>query len=342
MITEQDLAPHVETGHVRVNEWRDYRIYNYTERCTFDRAWSGITTQARGLIFDPSGELVARPFPKFFNHNEPDAVIPPGDPDEVTVKEDGSLGILFAGPDGPKWSTRGRIDSPQAAIADELWRDLYGCPPTLDGWTVLAEIIHPGTKVIVHYDEPSITVLAARHIETGQYMDRAALLEWFSPLGVPVVAASPHRTLADAVADAGEITAQHEGWVLRWGDHRVKVKGDQYKAVARLMAGINERRAADMWVAGATPDGWALVPEETRQWVEGVWADLNGDLRQMARTATKLRKHPAWKVDRKEFAQAFKGMSLFSELMREWSGRWPDYRAAVYRARFGAAPRPVK
>jgi RNA ligase len=41
------------------------RIYNYTEQCQEDGEWDEITLQARGLVVDLQGNVVARPFKSF-------------------------------------------------------------------------------------------------------------------------------------------------------------------------------------------------------------------------------------------------------------------------------------
>ena len=45
-------------------------IYNYTNACQYAGNWNEITTMCRGLILDNQGNIVARPFNKFFNIEE--------------------------------------------------------------------------------------------------------------------------------------------------------------------------------------------------------------------------------------------------------------------------------
>lgn len=48
-----------------------YSIYKYSQACTYSSAWNEITIASRGLILhDETGEIIARPFPKFFNYSE--------------------------------------------------------------------------------------------------------------------------------------------------------------------------------------------------------------------------------------------------------------------------------
>lgn len=89
-----DLAAAIEGGYVRVQdhptEW--LRILNYTEQAVWERAWTPVTRQCRGLIVDStgSGRIIARPWPKFFNYGEhEDGTLDLAAPVEVTDKADG-------------------------------------------------------------------------------------------------------------------------------------------------------------------------------------------------------------------------------------------------------------
>jgi len=96
----------------------DLWILNYTAACQYDRAWDPITLTTRGLILNKQGYIVARPFSKFFNLGEqPETQLErlPNLPFSVFEKVDGSLGILYRGPDSKlRIATRGSFTSTQA------------------------------------------------------------------------------------------------------------------------------------------------------------------------------------------------------------------------------------
>ena len=92
----------IEDGLIKVtaSPYNNLLLLNYTERAQFTRSWNPEVMACRGLIISghPSAsdvEIVARPFPKFFNYSEhqPDSI--PDLPLEVTEKVDGSLVILY-------------------------------------------------------------------------------------------------------------------------------------------------------------------------------------------------------------------------------------------------------
>ena len=56
---------------VQKHETADLLIWNYSQRCQFERYWTPETRMARGLITDSKGNIIARPFSKFFNYSFP-------------------------------------------------------------------------------------------------------------------------------------------------------------------------------------------------------------------------------------------------------------------------------
>src|SRR3982751_5016229 len=109
-------------------------IHNYTQRCQWERLWNDLTLHCRGLITDLEGNVVARPFPKFFNLSEHEGHevsahegfrLPPIDwkQDFTALKKyDGSLGILYFADDGPRLATRGSFTSDQAIRGTQILR----------------------------------------------------------------------------------------------------------------------------------------------------------------------------------------------------------------------------
>ena len=70
-------------------------IWNYSPNTQYSKYWTEITLQCRGLVTNSNGDIVARPFKKFFNYDEHKPEDLPNENFEVYEKMDGSLGILF-------------------------------------------------------------------------------------------------------------------------------------------------------------------------------------------------------------------------------------------------------
>lgn len=173
------LHARIEEGYVKVRHHPTlpYRILNYSELAAYSRTWDEVTLQCRGLIVDDQNEVIARPFPKFFNDGEHDGDrLPQLDlsaPVEVTDKLDGSLGILY--PNEGEWAiaTRGSFESDQAKWATRHYEDEYADHFTPQpGYTYLFEIIYKANRIVVDYDFEDLVLLAVvdneESISSGQ------------------------------------------------------------------------------------------------------------------------------------------------------------------------------
>lgn len=243
-----DLTDAVEGGFVRTQSHPSLplRILNYTEHAVYTRTWTPVTTQCRGLIADESGAVVARPWPKFFNHGEhTEGALDLAAPVEVTDKADGSLGILYPTPDGHAVATRGSFTSEQALHATEIYRERYADRwYPADGVTYLFEIVYPANRIVLDYgDLDDLILLGAVDIATGRPYGphHEAGLGWPGPR----IDVHGHATLADALA--AEPRKNAEGLVVRYldGTHAgtlVKIKQADYVALHRIITGLTARR----------------------------------------------------------------------------------------------------
>ena len=93
-------------------------IWNYTNKVQYEGLWDEITMTCRGLVTDAEGNIVARPFKKFFNLEENKHVATKEF--EVFEKLDGSLIILFNYQNHWITASRGSFTSEQALKANEL------------------------------------------------------------------------------------------------------------------------------------------------------------------------------------------------------------------------------
>lgn len=266
----ETILPYVERGLVSCERhpgWPDLAIFNYTPRCEFGRHWDNVTRVCRGLVVDLGRDrVVARPFPKFFGLWELPGLgvsLPPGEP-EVTVKLDGVLGISYRTPDGElHWATRGSFVSEQAVVAEEMWRGRPQPPPEL---TLLCEIIHPRTRVVVPYDFVDLVLIGAVETETGRDLGWEELAVLAREVGLRVVERVP-LGLDQAVARAEAMRADSgEGFVLRWrGGFRVKVKAREYVEAHRVLVGLESRRnLAEAWRRGELGALPGRLPEAAR------------------------------------------------------------------------------
>lgn len=261
-----------------------YTIYNYTDSCMWDKAWNDVTTQCRGLIVDnATGEVVARPWRKFFNYGEYTrddgtcGLLDMRSLVQTTDKYDGSLGILYPTPQGHSIATRGSFTSEQAVRGSFIWWKKYAEMPVPDGWTMLFEIVYPENRIVLDYaGMDDLVLLGAVNIETGEAVgpDDFRLSLWEGPH----TEVFESRSLAEALARHPRPNA--EGLVVRYmtGDDAglmVKIKQDDYVLMHRLITGMNARVIWERMGTGDTVvDIQRGVPEEFWPWIAEVGDEL--------------------------------------------------------------------
>ena len=270
----------ISSGHVRVQTHPDLplSIYNYTEKAAYDGVWNEVTLQCRGLIVNDDGDVVARPFRKFFNYGQAGA--PELDLDArvvVTDKLDGSLGILYPMPDGHAMATRVSFTSDQALHATKVWNERYE-----DSWSIyldgvatyLFEIVYPENRIVVNYGKfDDLILLGALNNETGKPDGESQNLldQWFGPCADIF----DYSTLAEALE--AEPRPNAEGYVIYFPDHdeRLKIKQEDYVALHRIVTGLNARTVWEHLCAGLPiEDLIAPLPDEFHEWVRGIEGDL--------------------------------------------------------------------
>ena len=173
LLNINELKKLVDAGYINVTKHPafDLYIYNYSKECQFAKYWNYITETCRGLIVNGSGEIVSRPFRKFYNYEELvlDNKQIPNESFEVYEKLDGSLGILYWGDDNkPYIATRGSFTSQQAIHASKLLEN-YDCSNIDRSKTYLFEIIYPEDLHVVSYSgTDDIFLLAIIDNETAE------------------------------------------------------------------------------------------------------------------------------------------------------------------------------
>lgn len=252
-------------GDVRAVYLGDLVLFNYTNAAQFNDRWNWFERVSRGLILNAnSGEILARPFDKFFNWFERGRAT--GAPlMEVTEKVDGSLGILYRHDGTYKIATRGSFDGEQALWASEFLNTNYNLDGLPRGYTLLFEIVYPDNRIVVDYgDEEDLVLLAIRNIATGEYCPYYPhLYDTAQVYGFSLPKFYNFNSVNDILELKGQIEANQEGWVLLFADgQRFKVKGDRYVEVHRLVTNATFRRVLESVTQGTFDTMIKDVPDE--------------------------------------------------------------------------------
>ncbi|MEV5957252.1 T4 RnlA family RNA ligase [Streptomyces sp. NPDC051987] len=261
LIPPDELTAALDAGHItrKPHPHLPLSIYTYTRAAQYQQAWNTATLRCRGLIADDTtGQIIAWPFPKFFNvgeHQQGRTYAPPlpeGEPFRVYDKVDGSLGIVFHY-DG-RWhvASKGSFTSEQAMWA-QAWLMTSDTSNLIPGTTYLCEIVYPGNRIVVDYGDREDLVLLGAYRDNG----REAQLEWAAPDWEPIgsvvrswrmlpladlVKLAEANTRPDGTPTSGIST---EGYVIRYANGlRAKVKLSEYVRLHKVLTGITER---DIW-----------------------------------------------------------------------------------------------
>jgi hypothetical protein len=211
----------------------DLYIYNYTPKCQFERSWDNITVMCRGLILDGKGNIMARPFKKFFNYGEYELDVIPKLPYVITEKLDGSLGILYWRKEVPFLATRGRFESPQAIAGSTFLHEKHedAFSKLNRDVTYLFEIIYPGNRNVIDYkDIEDIFLVGMINRRTGEDYD---IYEYGGKLGFQL----PEKYVGYGDIDFSEMSKLNllnkEGFVINFqvnklNTFRMKLKFSDY------------------------------------------------------------------------------------------------------------------
>lgn len=245
-------------------------IYNYTAKTQYDRVWNDITLCCRGLILDEDYNIVARPFPKFFNLEEHDSHDIPKLPFRVYDKMDGSLGIIYYYAGQWRVATRGAFASKQALWAQQALYSTYATTlPLLDiDNTYLVEIIYPANRVVVDYGgQKALVLLAIIDNKTGQ--DVA-----IEDIGLPIV--EEYSGVHDFETLKALNLDNKEGFVLHFENgFRLKIKFEEYVRLHRI---VNQISSVVIWEHLKNEQDMSslleLIPDEMYDWIKKVETTL--------------------------------------------------------------------
>lgn len=261
------LSGLVEQGYISRKEHPEggLFIYNYTPKAQYEPLWTPETLMCRGLITDTDGNIVARPFDKFFNwlenNRRTDAKMR-----SVTEKMDGSLGILYSHNGRYQIATRGSFTGEQAIWATNFINSHYSIDtsPTLKDWTLLFEIIYPENRIVVDYgDFSDLVLLAARNIETGEYLPYPELTRLADAHNFPLVKIYSFIDIGEILEQMGTLPASNEGYVVEFEDgERFKFKGDAYLTIHRIVTGLSFKRVLEAVQTGRYDELVLQIPDE--------------------------------------------------------------------------------
>jgi RNA ligase len=251
-------------GAVRAERWNDLILFDYKASAQWDNRWNWFERTSRGGILNVcTGEVVARPFDKFFNWDE-NGIIPDSLPVEAADKLDGSLGILYRWQGDYRVATRGAFLSPQAQWATTRLKQHYDLGDLPENLTLLFEIIYPDNRVVVDYGtREDMALVGVRDRFTGEDYFYPQIVEVAARFGFSVPEAFTFASIEAILDAATHLAISREGWVLRYADgQRFKVKGEVYRLVHRITRQTSFNQVLEAAAAGTLMGLIEGIPDE--------------------------------------------------------------------------------
>lgn len=252
-------------------------IVGYSPLCQMLHKWGGVTTAARGIIFDTATtEILARPVKKMLNYQvEKNITLAWSEPVVTMDKVDGSLAIGYPRDGQLRLATRSVLESELVDLTHDLLQKVPGGQSWIPaGITPFFEVIHPETRVIVDYgQQESLVLLGGIVIETGEhvFVDDPRLSGWHGER----VEIFPEATFAEAVAKPPRPGQEGLVVVSRTTGNLVKIKQADYLQLHKKLTALTSTDVHSAWVNDTITDLIHDVPDEMYQDISALIADLN-------------------------------------------------------------------
>eukprot|EP00761_Pharyngomonas_kirbyi_P002761 gb/GECH01002765.1/.p1 GENE.gb/GECH01002765.1/~~gb/GECH01002765.1/.p1 ORF type:complete len:428 (+),score=121.78 gb/GECH01002765.1/:1-1284(+) len=216
------------------------------EKGTQEHRESLVRRECRGLAFSKNTErVVARRIHKFFNVNEKaethqDKIELENKPYILVEKLDGSLiGPVFINNE-LRFATKLGISDICLKAEDFVQNMNCKSPYTEfskhmlneDNISPIFEFCSPESRIVVNYDKPSLTLIALRYNDIGEYISYDEMVTIAEKWNIPVVPKLKLERGFDSMSDLMNYVRQQkemEGFVLRFDDGRMfKIKSSWY------------------------------------------------------------------------------------------------------------------
>ncbi len=305
-----DILPHIEGwDEFRVMEKGWYTVINYM--VAFEETFSydspdgsdsyhnmSVRRECRGLIFDTeTGQLISRPYHKFFNAGERDETqlnkIDLTKPHVVLEKLDGSMIRPIPTKEGFRLATKAGVTdvamNAEVFIADKSYYAHFIGKCFQRNITPIFEWCSRKNRIVVDYPEDQLILTAMRYVSDGSYVTYEVMKNYATAWGIPVVKAiAGDETDITKVIDHIRKWDDGEGVVIRFDDgHMVKIKADDYVLRHKSKDAINQEKNVLQTILDDSVDDLIplLTPEDAERvkaFQNAFWASVDNLASEMA------------------------------------------------------------
>ena len=240
--------------------------------CDYNAA---LRRELRGIIFDTeTGEILRRPFHKFFNVNEreetQDHVVDLSQDHRILEKLDGSMIAPFVVNGEMIWGTKmGATDvaKPVEAFVEAHPNYRQFAKFVISrGYTPIFEWCSRKQRIVLDYKEDQLILTAMRDLTTGRYLSRDIMANTADMYFIPMVREFEPQTdmkeFIEYVRDLEDV----EGFVVRFNDgHMLKLKCHWYLQIHKAKEAIlQDRNIVELILDEKLDDVKAHLPQEDR------------------------------------------------------------------------------
>jgi len=257
-----DYMKALEDSRVFSCEDEHFIGFKYNDPTTYAQDWDKVTLQARGIAFDKvTGEIVARPFFKFFNYQE----LINGEGQKTNIlnlceqngfhfnpsmkfrvmdKLDGSLGIIFWNQYDRKWQvkTGGSFNSDQAIWAQKWFDKNVNTNFMMKDHTYCVEILSDKDLHPISYDKEELVLLSVISNITGEEMSLSEIEHEADKMGIRTADVVEFDSFDDVIPYATNLPKDKEGVVVTFDNgFKVKLKGKEFLELQRAFHNLTEK-----------------------------------------------------------------------------------------------------
>ena len=242
--------------------------------------------ECRGIIFDTAtGDIIRRPFHKFFNVNERDETqdhsVNLSHDHAILEKLDGSMIAPFVVNDEMIWGTKmGATDVAKPVeefVKAHSHYRIFAKFLISRGYTPIFEWCSRKQRIVLDYKEDQLILTAIRSLYDGRYVSRDLMVMHAEEYGIPVVHAYGPRTDMKAFLEYVRDMEDVEGFVVRFSDgHMLKLKCHWYLQIHKAKEAIlQDRNIVELILEEHLDDVKAHLPAEDRDRLTQFENDIN-------------------------------------------------------------------
>jgi RNA ligase len=179
------------------------------------------------------------------------------------------------------------------------------------GFTPIFEYTAPDNRIVVEYENPGLTILAARDIQSGEYVKYSMLYPWANEYIVPTV--MEHRFTGefecsdklDLILKTTKNLKDKEGFVIQFDSgHMLKMKADEYVRKHRAIDSTSsKKRAVELIINDGIDDILPMLSDKDKQALIGLNSAVHETINSKASFIEQIvLTHNASGMDRKHMA----------------------------------------